>query len=29
MTITLIADGADEADALEGLASLIDTGFAE
>ena len=28
-TITLIADGADEADALEGLASLIDTGFAE
>ena len=29
MTITLIADGADEADALEGLAALIDTGFAE
>ena len=29
MTITLIADGADEADALEGLATLIDTGFAE
>ena len=29
MTITLIADGADEAEALEGIASLIDTGFAE
>ena len=29
MTITLIADGADEADALEGLAALIDSGFAE
>ena len=29
MTITLLADGPDEADALEGLATLIDTGFAE
>ena len=29
MTITLIADGTDEADALEGLATLVDTGFAE
>lgn len=29
MTITLIADGPDEADALEGLAALIDTGFNE
>ena len=29
MTITLIADGADEAEALEGLAVLIDSGFAE
>ena len=29
MTITLIADGADEADALEGLAALIDGGFNE
>lgn len=29
MTITLIADGNDEADALEGLATLIDTGFTE
>ena len=29
MTITLIADGNDEADALEGLATLIDSGFAE
>ncbi len=29
MTITLIADGADEADALEGLAALIDSGFGE
>ena len=29
MTITLIADGTDEADALEGLAELIDSGFAE
>ena len=29
MTITLIADGTDEADALEGLVTLINTGFAE
>ena len=29
MTITLIADGSDEQDALDGLAALIDTGFAE
>ena len=29
MTITLIADGSDEADALEGLAALINTGFSE
>jgi len=29
MTITLIADGPDEADALEGLSALIDTGFNE
>ena len=29
MTITLLADGADEAEALDGLAALIDTGFAE
>lgn len=29
MTITLIADGADEKDALDGLAALVDTGFAE
>ncbi len=27
MTVTLIADGTDEADALEGLAELIATGF--
>ncbi len=27
MTVTLIADGADEADALEGLAELIASGF--
>ncbi len=27
MTITLIADGNDEAEALDGLAELIDTGF--
>ena len=26
-TITLIADGSDENDALDGLAALIDTGF--
>ncbi|MBQ8509163.1 MAG: HPr family phosphocarrier protein [Clostridia bacterium] len=29
MTITLIADGNDEKDALDGLAELIDTGFGE
>jgi len=29
MTITLIADGSDEAEALDGLAALIDTGFNE
>jgi len=29
MTITLIADGADEAEALDGLAELINTGFSE
>ncbi|MHB1151552.1 MAG: HPr family phosphocarrier protein [Eubacteriales bacterium] len=29
MTITLIADGPDETDALEGLVTLIDTGFSE
>lgn len=29
MTVTLIADGADETDALDGLAALIDTGFNE
>jgi phosphocarrier protein len=29
MTITLIADGPDETDALEGLVSLTDTGFSE
>ena len=29
MTITLIADGSDEAAAVEGLAALIDGGFAE
>ena len=29
MTITLIADGTDEAEALDGLCALIDTGFAE
>ena len=29
MTITLLADGSDEAEALDGLAALIDTGFAE
>ncbi len=27
MTITLIADGSDEADALQGLADLITSGF--
>ncbi|HHX53630.1 MAG TPA: HPr family phosphocarrier protein [Clostridiales bacterium] len=29
MTITLIADGPDENEALEGLAELVDTGFNE
>ena len=29
MTITLIADGNDEAAAIEGLAALVDSGFAE
>ena len=29
LTITLIADGTDEADALEGLATLVDSAFAE
>ena len=29
MTITLIADGTDEEEALEGLSTLIDSGFAE
>lgn len=29
MEITLIADGADEADALEGLVALINTAFNE
>ena len=29
MTITLIADGQDENQALEGLANLINSGFAE
>lgn len=29
MQITLIADGPDEADALEGLVSLINVGFSE
>lgn len=28
-TITLIADGADETEALDGLATLIDTDFSE
>jgi phosphocarrier protein len=28
-TITLIADGADEEEALSGLAELVDTGFNE
>ena len=27
MTVTLIADGTDEAEALEGLSELIETGF--
>ena len=29
MTVTLIADGQDEATAISGLSQLIDTGFAE
>jgi phosphocarrier protein len=29
MTITLVADGADEEEALEGLATLVATGFQE
>ena len=29
MTSTLIADGSDEQEALDGLAALIDTGFNE
>lgn len=29
MTITLIADGADETDAIDGLAALVDGGFNE
>ncbi len=29
MTVTLYADGVDEADAIEGLATLIDIGFNE
>jgi len=29
MTITLIADGSDEEDALDGLTTLINTGFSE
>ena len=29
MTITLIADGNDEAEALEGLAGLVESGFNE
>ncbi len=29
MTITLIADGADEAAAIDGLVALVDSGFAE
>ena len=28
-TIKIIADGADETDAVEGLAELVDSGFAE
>ncbi|MBR2930172.1 MAG: HPr family phosphocarrier protein [Clostridia bacterium] len=28
-TVTIIADGQDEEDAVNGLADLIDTGFAE
>ena len=29
MTVTLIADGSDEKEALDGLCELIDTGFGE
>ncbi len=29
MTITLIADGSDEASAINGLVALVDSGFAE
>ena len=29
MNITIIADGADENEAVEGLVALIDTGFSE
>lgn len=29
MTVTLIAEGPDEADALAGLAALVDSGFVE
>ena len=29
MTVTLLADGQDEEDALDGLVNLINTGFAE
>ena len=29
MTVTLIADGQDEDNALDGLSTLIDTGFAD
>ena len=29
MTVTLIADGSDEKEALDGLEELINTGFAE
>ena len=29
MTVTLIAEGADEADAVAGLVALVQTGFAE
>ena len=29
MTVTLLADGADETEAVEGLAALVATGFAE
>ena len=29
MTVTIIADGQDEKDAVDGLYDLIDTGFAE